>query len=318
MNLSFIIFRIVSGCFFLILGFVSADRSFSRSALLNVPYLIQTLAAFVSAVIGFYLVPFVTVRTYQTIVKWLTTLIQVTVQTTVARSMGHFFAEQANRIRVGRSRVEPIVGPIVEEDGIKLLVDTSAVIDGRIFDVARSGFLSGSLIVPTFVVSELQSLADSGDSLKRQRGRRGLNLLDEMRLEESISLSIWEGSVGGAGVDAKLIKLAKKIQAKIVTVDYNLNKAASLSGIKILNVNDLANLVKTVILPGEKIKIKLIHEGKEAGQGVGYLEDGTMIVVENVQGQIGSEIEVEVSRLLQTSAGKMIFAKSQQLVKLPQ
>lgn len=314
MSLSFIIFRIISGSVLLIVAFVFANNAFDKNALFKVPYLAQTLAAFLAGAAGLYVIPFLVVRLSQIVVKWLTSLIQVTVQTTVARSMGSFFSAQAGRLRRGRAAEFPVdlSGMIEETSPVskeRILLDTSGIIDGRIFDIARSGFLSGELVATTFVVRELQGLADSSDPLKRQRGRRGLNLLDEAKKDQTISLSVWDGEVAGADVDMKLTKLAKKMKSKIATVDYNLNKAASLSEITVLNVNELVNLVKTVVLPGEKIKIKVIHPGKEPTQGVGYLSDGTMIVVENGAGLIGREVEVEVNRLLQTSAGKMIFAK---------
>ena len=308
MSLSFIIFRIVSGSILLIVGFVTSNNLLAKNALFNIPFLGQTLIAFLSGAAGLFIIPYLVVYISQTAVKWLTTLIQVTVQTTVARSMGAFFSRETGRLR-NRQKLNPAQELVTEEGTLKsqVLLDTSAIIDGRIFDVLRSGFLDEALVVPTFVISELQGLADSGDDLKRQRGRRGLNLLEAAKKDSSIS--VWEGEVSGPDVDGKLTKLAKKLTAKIATVDYNLNKAASVLGVKILNVNDLANLVKTVVLPGEKLKIKIIQEGKDPSQGVGYLPDGTMIVVENGHDLIGQEAEVEVSRLLQTSAGKMIFAR---------
>lgn len=316
MSLSFIIFRIISGAALLIVGFLTANSFFAKNPLFNLPYFGQTLVAFVAGAAGLYVIPYLVVYIFQTIVRWLTTIIQVTVQTTVAKAMGSFFAAQAGKFRGGKGQKVVVQeelpqlansGPIVNGSRRPVILDTSAVIDGRIFDVSQSGFLGGDLIVPVFVVNELQTLADSADDLKRQRGRRGLNLLDTAR--KAGDVSVWDGEVLGGDVDAKLTKLAKKLKAKIATVDYNLNKAASVSGLKILNVNDLANLLKTVILPGEKIKVRLIQTGKDVSQGVGYLPDGTMIVVEGGAERLGQEVEAEVSRLLQSSAGKMIFAK---------
>ena len=291
-------------------GFIAGNNLLPKNVLFNIPYLAQTLIAFVAGAAGLYIIPYLIIFIFQTVVAWLTTIIQVSVQTTVARAMGSFFAREANRLR---SRKKPGSVEDLSEAKFtksKVLLDTSAIIDGRIFDVARAGFLGGEFVVPTFVINELQGLADSGDDLKRQRGRRGLNLLDSAKKDKETPISIWEGEINGPDVDEKLTKLSRKIKAKVATVDYNLNKAASVLGVKILNVNDLANLVKTVILPGEKLKIKVIQEGKDPSQGVGYLSDGTMIVVENGRELIGKEVEVEVSRLLQTSAGKMVFAKN--------
>lgn len=310
MKLSLIIFRIISGSVLLVVGFIAGNKYLPKNAFFNIPFLAQTLIAFVSGAAGLYIIPYVIINTFQTIVRWLTTLIQVTVQTTVARSMGSFFAREAGKMKDRRKVVlETEASAVIKNGKNKILLDTSAIIDGRIFDVAKAGFISGEFVVPTFVISELQGLADSSDDLKRQRGRRGLNLLDGAKKEKNTPISVWDGEINGPDVDGKLTRLAKKMRAKVATVDYNLNKVASVSGVKILNVNDLANLIKTVILPGERLKIKVIQEGKDGRQGVGYLDDGTMIVVENGRELIGSEVEVEVSRLLQSSAGKMIFAK---------
>ncbi len=310
MKLSFVIFRIISGSVLLVFGFIAGNSYLPKNALFNIPYLAQTLVAFIAGAAGLYIIPYVIVNTFQTIVRWLTTLIQVSVQTTVARSMGSFFAREAGKMKARQRGTHVSEASMDVKNGKnKILLDTSAIIDGRIFDVAKAGFISGEFIVPIFVISELQGLADSGDDLKRQRGRRGLNLLDGAKKEKETPISVWDGEIAGSDVDGKLTRLAKKMRARVATVDYNLNKVASVSGVKILNVNDLANLIKTVILPGERLTVKVIQEGKDGRQGVGYLEDGTMIVVENGRELIGREIEVEVSRLLQSSAGKMIFAK---------
>ncbi len=189
------------------------------------------------------------------------------------------------------------------------ILDSSAIIDGRIADTIETGFTEGGILVPKFVLEEIQKIADSADPLKRNRGRRGLDILNRMRQSKLFNIQIMEKDFPDGDVDAKLILLAKEIQGAIVTNDYNLNKVAQFQGVQILNINDLAQALKPVVLPGEEINVQVIREGKEYGQGVGYLDDGTMIVIENGKKYIGDFIEVEVSSILQTSAGKMIFAK---------
>lgn len=187
------------------------------------------------------------------------------------------------------------------------VLDTSVIIDGRIYEIAKTGFLEGTIAVPRFVLTELQNIADSSDSLKRNRGRRGLDILDNLKQE--LGIQILEKDYPAPDVDGKLIDLAKEMQATMVTTDYNLNKTASLQGVAILNINDLANAVKPPILPGEEFKIRVIKEGKEPSQGIGYLDSGTMIVIENGKKYIGEEVVVEATSCLQTSAGRMIFVK---------
>jgi len=192
------------------------------------------------------------------------------------------------------------------------VLDTSAIIDGRIADLCASGFLEGTLVVPAFVLEELQRIADSNDILKRNRGRRGLDVLNEIRRRAEIKVQIYESSKGleeAADVDAKLVRLAKKLGGKIITTDFNLNKVAELQGVKVLNINELANALKPVVLPGEEMVVTVIKDGKEAGQGVGYLDDGTMIVIDGGKKHIGQTIKVLVTSVLQTTAGRMIFAK---------
>lgn len=190
-----------------------------------------------------------------------------------------------------------------------LILDTSAIIDGRILEIARANFLSGIIMVPNFVLLELQQVADSGDSLKRQRGRRGFEIIQELKKIRGVKVEIWDSEVAGKLVDEKLLKLAKSLNGKIITTDFNLNKLAEAHLVVVLNVNDLANALKTPALPGEKLELKIVHIGKDPSQGVGYLPDGTMIVVEDGGGSLGKEIKTEVSRVLQGSAGRMIFAK---------
>ncbi|ACB83764.1 PIN/TRAM domain-containing protein [Natranaerobius thermophilus] len=191
---------------------------------------------------------------------------------------------------------------------IKVL-DTSVIIDGRIYDVCKTGFLEGTMMIPEFVLEELRHIADSSDLLKRNRGRRGLDILNKMQKEDSIDVEIYEGDVDESEVDSKLVKLAKVMSGKVITNDYNLNKVSELQGVPVLNINELANAVKPVVLPGEEMAVKVIKDGKEAGQGVAYLDDGTMIVVDGGKRHIGEKLEVMVTSVLQTAAGRMIFAK---------
>ncbi|MBI3159567.1 MAG: PIN domain nuclease [Chloroflexi bacterium] len=191
-----------------------------------------------------------------------------------------------------------------------ILLDTSVIIDGRIADIARTGFLAGELLIPRFVLNELQYIADSGDNLRRQRGRRGLEVLAALQKNPLMPVRISDIDVEGSrAVDDKLIILARQMRAPVLTNDYNLNRVAELQGVTILNINELANAVKAVYLPGEMLSVRIIQEGREANQGVGYLDDGTMVVVQDGQNFIGVELETVVTKVLQTAAGRMIFAK---------
>ncbi len=190
------------------------------------------------------------------------------------------------------------------------ILDTSVIIDGRIADICKTGFVEGSLIIPEFILEELRHIADSSDVLKRNRGRRGLDILKQMQKDEVINVEIVNKDFEEiVEVDSKLVKLAKIMSGIIVTNDYNLNKVADLQGVRVLNINELANAVKPVVLPGEEMEVRVIKEGKEDGQGIGYLDDGTMIVVDEGIKYIGEEVNVLVTSILQTAAGRMIFAK---------
>ncbi len=195
----------------------------------------------------------------------------------------------------------------------QILLDTSAIIDGRIADISQTGFISGALVVPRFVLNELQHIADSADTMRRNRGRRGLEMLNRLQKDTTVPIEITDADVEGiTEVDSKLVKLAQTLHCPIITNDFNLNRVAELQGVKVLNINELANAVKPVLLPGEDVVIKIMQDGKELGQGVGYLDDGTMIVVEGGRQYMGTTIEVSVTRVLQTVAGRMIFAHPKQ------
>ena len=215
-----------------------------------------------------------------------------------AEAVGIFRPPSADR-GVAVSRGEP-----------RIVVDTSAIIDGRIAEIVESGFIYGTLVIPRFVLDELQHIADSSDALRRNRGRRGLDILNRMQKEPATPVEIVEDDVPEiVEVDAKLVALALARSRVILTNDYNLNRVAELQGVRVMNINSLANAVKPAVLPGEELRVRVIQEGKEAGQGVGFLEDGTMIVVEGGARHIDRELDVSVTRVLQTVAGRMIFAQ---------
>ena len=207
------------------------------------------------------------------------------------------------RVSIGR-----IANVAVASGGTPKVLDTSVIIDGRILDIVASGFLDGPLLLPRFVLRELQNIADSSDAMRRTRGRRGLDVLT--KLQALSPLEIVERDYDTVGeVDAKLVLLARERGGKLVTNDFNLNRVANVEGVAVLNINELANAVKPVLLPGEELRVALIKEGKEPHQGVGYLDDGTMIVVENGRRQVGETVDVAVTSALQTAAGRMIFAR---------
>ncbi|OPJ54930.1 PIN/TRAM domain-containing protein [Alkalithermobacter paradoxus] len=190
------------------------------------------------------------------------------------------------------------------------VLDTSVIIDGRIADICKTGFVEGKLVIPNFVLEELRHIADSADDLKRVRGRRGLDILNKIQKEIDIEVEIYEKDFEDiAEVDSKLLKLAQLIEGKVVTNDYNLNKVAQFHGVEVLNINELANAIKPVVIPGEEMIVQIIKDGKELGQGVAYLDDGTMIVVDGGRKYIGDTIDVLVTSVLQTAAGRMIFAR---------
>ncbi|RMH06963.1 MAG: TRAM domain-containing protein [Nitrospirae bacterium] len=217
--------------------------------------------------------------------------------------------------RMGKEGVKPVssvVGGVqLKEPPYKAkLLDTSVIIDGRIADLCETGFIEGKLVIPQFILQELQHISDSADSLKRARGRRGLDILNHIQKNVEVEVEIVEDDFPHIKeVDAKLVELAKRLHAKIITNDLNLNKVAELQGVRVLNINDLSNALKPVVLPGETVRVFVLKEGKEAGQGVAYLDDGTMVVVDNAKRCIGKNVDVVVTSVLQTSAGRMIFTR---------
>lgn len=206
--------------------------------------------------------------------------------------------------------------PRASQNGRNILMDTSVIIDGRIVDIAKTGFVSGTLLIPRFVLNELQHIADSADKMRRQRGRRGLEVLAALQKDPRLPVQITDIDIEGAReVDDKLVILARQMHAPILTNDFNLNRVADLQGVPILNINELANAVKVVFLPGEELTVKIIQEGREPRQGVGYLEDGTMVVVQDGVDFMGSDVKTSVTKVLQTAAGRMVFAKPEEAPK---
>ncbi len=218
---------------------------------------------------------------------------------------------------VGAAHGARLLGQVPAPDGsqpgktvVPKILDTSVIIDGRIADICEAGFLDGPLVVPQFVLHELQQIADSSDSLKRNRGRRGLDILKKIQQSPELDIQIVENDFPKVReVDSKLVLLAKETGGKVMTNDFNLNKVAELQGVTVLNINELANAVKPVVLPGEVMHVHVLKEGKEFGQGVGYLDDGTMVVVDQARDHIGDKVSVSVTSVLQTTAGRMIFTK---------
>ena len=225
-----------------------------------------------------------------------------------------FFNRIPNRkvIKPEEKQPDVLAGPLGDRlYSCNKLLDTSVIIDGRIMDIVAAGFLDGQLVVPNFVLEELQKLSDSADNLKRAKGRRGLDLVQDLRISYKDQVVVVDNDFDDISeVDAKLVRLAKQAQAAIITNDYNLNKVAGIQGVKVLNINELANAIKPVVIAGEEMHVYLVKEGKEPNQAIAYLDDGTMIVVENGRHSIGTSISVVVTSVLQTAAGRMIFAKA--------
>jgi uncharacterized protein YacL len=231
--------------------------------------------------------------------------------------LGSEKAAELHLERIGKPVIAEAAGNAVTTESLKLL-DTSVLIDGRIADICEAQFLDGVLIVPQFVLHELQLVADSGDTLKRQRGRRGLEVLERMRKMPGVEVRVLESASLQVGdVDHKLVELARQTGAKMVTNDFNLNKVATVQGLSVLNVNQLANALKPVALPGEPMRVLILREGKEANQGVGYLDDGTMVVVDGAKRFINRSVDMAVTSVHQTTAGKMIFGRVDDRSELP-
>ena len=225
-----------------------------------------------------------------------------------AAVMGMRYQDISRFVRVHLGRDVAQGSPKSRSEG-QVLLDTSVIIDGRIADISRTGFIGETMLVPRFVLTELQHIADSSDPLRRNRGRRGLDMLNKLQKESVVPIVITDMDVEGVReVDDKLVMLARQLHCPVITNDYNLNRVAELQGVLVLSVNELTNAVRTILLPGETLQVRIIQEGKEAGQGVGYLDDGTMVVVENGKRFLNRTVEAVVTKVLQTAAGRMIFA----------
>lgn len=266
--------------------------------------IIRLLITVFFGLVGFSIFPDLARRTSLIVISWVN-FITVKVSSEVMDQLQRL-PRQSSVAPLPYSSHAPVGGVSVNQP---LVLDTSAIIDGRFVDIAKAGFLFGTILIPSFVLSELQQVADSADYLKRSRGRRGFEIIDDLKKVKGIRVEVWDKDIAAKTVDDKLLKLTKSLNGKIITTDFNLNRVASVSGVSVLNINDLANAVKTVAIPGEELKIKVIHVGKDPKQGVGYLNDGTMVVVEDGATLVGRDIKTEVTRILQVSAGKMIFTK---------
>ncbi len=268
---------------------------------------------FLTYVAGFLLSPFLDLIERDDPAKPWHTIVTLVVGMVLCYTCVSLLLQTRNDFRF----IIPYVEFAKEVKGIKpLVLDTSVVIDGRIADVVQAGLMDGQLIMPRFALSELQAIADSSDRLRRSRGRRGLDVLNQLRAASSVDLQIYDRELpefSGQPVDLKLVLLAKHLEGKIVTNDFNLNKVAKLHGVGVINLNEVANALKPIFLPGEQFDVSVIKPGEEAGQGIGYLDDGTMVVVENGRDHVGHVVHILVTSVLQTSAGRMVFGKFERL-----
>lgn len=302
---SFVI-KATLGAFFFIAGFNFANTVFFReNPLFGVNFLAETILSFAAAAFGYHTIPLA----FLTLKNWFESFLT----STISNIVWEFWNEQTKRMQASRRTSQRSERKEKErkqlekfEDGV--FIDTSVLIDGRLIEVANTGFIPQPLIIDQTVIEELHLIADSEDPLKRQKGRRGLDIIEELKKTKSIKIEFCESHTKLKGVDSTLVHLSKKNKAKLMTMDFNLNKVATVAGVKVLNLNELVDAVKPAVLPGEVLKdIKIVQKGKERGQGVGYMADGTMIVVENGLKLVGEKVDVTVSRLIQSPAGKMIF-----------
>jgi len=344
MRVEFVL-RLIGMLIFALAGWQASDFLAERVPEPYIGYVIKLVLPLASAALGLFITPWLTTRPF----SWVRSKIrQLPAQQLVAAIIGliiglivaALLARPLSLLPGILGTVLPFIGTLVcgylgitvmtirQQDIVSLfsgrlplrgvalrqnnyvLLDTSVIIDGRIADISRTGFISGTMLIPRFVLNELQHIADSSDMLRRNRGRRGLDMLNKLQKESVVPIRINDTDVEEAHeVDDKLVMLAKKLRCPIVTNDYNLNRVAGLQGVTVLNINELANAVKSILLPGESMKVRIIQPGKELGQGVGYLDDGTMVVVENGRRHINRTVEVVVTKVLQTAAGRMIFAR---------
>lgn len=260
--------------------------------------IIRVLVTLLAALTGFLIFPKIAKKISDTTVKFFNILVR-----RVSLEMSY----QMNKISKPSFPFGQKSSRSIPQSGI--ILDTSAVIDGRILDIAKTGFIFGALIIPKFVLIELQLVADSSDSIKRGRGRRGFETIESLKKTKEVSVHILDKEVKGKNVDEKLLNLAKSLKARLITTDYNLNRVASASNLQVLNINDLSNALKTVVIPGEKLKIKIIHKGKDDNQGVGYLEDSTMVIVAGGAKYVDKTVSIEITKSLQSPTGRIIFGR---------
>jgi len=302
--ISFIIRVLVSFAFFALSFNRAGEWYFNKNPLLKIENLAESLISLALGFVVFSFSPYIA----KGVSNWFENLFFKVLR----RVVSDFLKVQSDRIKDAKIKKETSRKLAMDEDikkreGSPVILDTSSIIDGRILEVIKLGFLDSLIIISESVIQELRHIADSKDPVRRQRGRRGLDILSEIKKIKGKNFKAVNAD-SNEEVDKGLVKLAKKYKGRLATSDFNLNKAAKISGVKFMNINDLVNCLKTVVLPGEKLTVKLIQPGKEAHQGVGYLDDGTMVVVENGSVFVGGEVvEVTVKRVIQTSAGKMLF-----------
>lgn len=263
---------------------------------------IRILLTILAALIGFLVFPGIASRT---------SLYTVKIFNIVIKRVSLEVLNQTSKLS---KPVFPFTHHSPAQPGIKkfFILDTSAIIDGRILDIAKTGFFVIPLLIPKFVLTELQLVADSSDDLKRSRGRKGFETIEDLKKIREAKVEIWDKDVNGKNVDEKILNLAKELGSKIITTDFNLNKVASVSNLSVLNINDLSNALKTFAIPGEKFELKILQTGKDKDQGVGYLKDGTMVIVTSASKHIGKVVSIEVTKSLQSPTGRIIFAKLSQ------
>lgn len=300
-----LIARIVLGAFLFIGGFTYSNTTyFQEFPLFGVPFLAEFMLATIAALFGFYLIP----RYLLSIKNWIEELVVNTTYNLVTDFWNQYTKRmEKNRRLREKERKKKNRKDLKErlKDGI--LLDTSILIDGRILEISKTGFITNQLVIPKFVINELHLLADNEDKIKRTKGRRGLDMINE--LKKHAKVTIFGNKTTHDEVDKELVKVAKDCKLKLMTLDFNLNKVAKVSSIEVLNINELSEALKPAFVPGEKLKVKIVQEGKEKNQGIGYLSDGTMIVVSEAKDLVDEEVNVTVSKLIQTNAGKMIFGE---------
>lgn len=297
--------RVVFGALFFIFGFTYSNTSyFQEYPLFGVKFLAEFLLAIAGGMFGFYLVPTYFMR----IKNWVEELIVNTTYNLVT-DVWNQYSKRMEQSRKVREKERKKRDKKNLKDKIKggILLDTSVLIDGRILEIAKTGFITNDLVIPKFVINELHLLSDNADNLKRKKGRRGLDMINELKKHSKVI--VFGIKATNQEVDAELVKVAKECDLSLMTLDFNLNKVANVSNVKVLNINELSEALKPAFVPGETMTVKVVQAGKEEGQGIGYLEDGTMIVVAEGDNLIDKNVDVVVSKLIQTNAGKMVFTE---------